>query len=81
MKKLLMLLLVFAVSSCAELNKIATTSPLNLSNKDIGLGLREALNQGVKLQVNKLKKKDGFYKNELVKILLPNELQKVDETL
>lgn len=81
MKKLLILLLVFVVSSCAELNKIATTSPLNLSNKDIGLGLREALNQGVKLQVNKLKKKDGFYKNELVKILLPNELQKVDETL
>ncbi len=81
MKKLIILFLVFAVSSCTGLNKITTTLPLNLSNKDIGLGLKEALNQGVKLQVNKLKKQDGFYKNELVKILLPDELKKMDASL
>ncbi|MVX36835.1 DUF4197 family protein [Myroides sp. LoEW2-1] len=32
-------------------------------------------------QVSKLTEKDGFYKNELVKILLPEEVQKVDQTL
>ena len=43
--------------------------------------MREALDNGVDKQVTKLTQKDGFYKNQLVKILLPQELQKVDKTL
>ena len=54
---------------------------LNLSTIDISKGLKEALNKGIEKQVTKLTAVDGFYKNELVKILLPEELQKVDRTL
>jgi hypothetical protein len=53
----------------------------SLSNADIGKALKEALNNGVTKQVTKLTATDGFYKNEAVKILLPEELQKVDKKL
>jgi hypothetical protein len=52
-----------------------------LSNADIAKGLKEALNQGIDKQVTKLTQTDGFYKNEAVKILLPEELKKVDAKL
>lgn len=48
---------------------------------DIAGGLKEALNKGIETQVSKLTATDGFYKNEMVKILLPEELQKVDKAL
>jgi hypothetical protein len=48
---------------------------------DIAAGLKEALNKGVTEQVSKLTKTDGFYKNDAVKILMPDELVKVDRTL
>jgi hypothetical protein len=48
---------------------------------DISAGLKEALNNGISKQVSKLTAVDGFYKNEAVKILLPDELKKVDSSL
>ena len=36
---------------------------------------------GIDKQVSKLTQTDGFFGNELVKIMLPEELQKVDKTL
>ncbi len=57
------------------------TGDSSLSNTDIASGLKEALNKGVTEQVTLLTAEDGFYKNEAVKILLPEELQKVDNTL
>ena len=60
--------------------KIPTSTKV-LSSLDISNGLKEALNKGIEKQVTKLTAVDGFYKNELVKILLPEELQKVDNTL
>ncbi|MFL9845906.1 DUF4197 domain-containing protein [Flavobacterium rhizosphaerae] len=63
-------------------NKVsAATGTSTLSNADIGEGLKQALQKGVSEQVTKLTAVDGFYKNETVKILLPEELQKVDATL
>jgi hypothetical protein len=63
-------------------NTVGTkTSTGNLSTTDISAGLKEALNKGVTRQVTKLTAVDGFYKNEAVKILLPDELKKVDQTL
>ncbi|MDI9256967.1 DUF4197 domain-containing protein [Flavobacterium sedimenticola] len=64
--------------------KVPAKSAQNLSkltSTDISKGLKEALNKGIEKQVSKLTATDGFYKNELVKILLPEELQKVDKTL
>jgi guanyl-specific ribonuclease Sa len=61
----------------------ATTSAsaTNTSDATIGAALKEALNKGVSNQVSKLTAVDGFLKNDAVKILLPAELQKVDNTL
>lgn len=59
-------------------NKTGTTA---LSTTDISKGLKEALQKGVEKEVTKLTATDGFYKNEVVKIMLPAELQKVDNTL
>ena len=52
-----------------------------LSQAEIGSGLKEALNNGITKQVSKLTATDGFFKNQAVKILLPEELQVVDKKL
>lgn len=58
------------------------TSTSNITNSiDIAAGLKEALNNGITKEVSKLTAIDGFYKNEAVKILMPEELQKVESTL
>ena len=67
-------------------NEVKKVIPINLpsatlSTTDIASGLKEALNKGIEKQVTKLTAVDGFYKNEMVKILLPDELKKVDKAL
>jgi len=85
MKKLIapVLAICFMLSGCAELQQIASQLPQagTLSAAEIASGLKEALDKGIDQQVTKLTATDGFYKNQLVKILLPAELQKVDKTL
>jgi hypothetical protein len=82
-KNVTILILVLAFYSCAELQNVVNQLPNagEISNTEIASGLRGALDQGIEKQVSKLTQVDGFYKNELVKILLPDELQKVDKTL
>jgi uncharacterized protein DUF4197 len=84
MKKITAILVLFSLSGCAELQQVASQYPQiggALGNPDIAAGLREALDNGISKEVTKLTATDGFFKNELVKILLPPELQKVDKTL
>ncbi|GAA0873317.1 DUF4197 domain-containing protein [Gangjinia marincola] len=84
MKKALALIIIFCATSCAELQTIVDSLPQNgvaLTNDQIAGGLRQALDKGIDQQVSKLTQKNGFYRNELVKILLPEELQKVDNAL
>ncbi len=84
MKRLFVFFLSISIlTSCAELQQVVESLPQGggLSNADMAAGLRQALDLGIDKQVTKLTKKDGFYKNELVKILLPEELQKVDDAL
>ena len=58
-----------------------TGSNAATSGLDVSAGLKEALNAGISRQVSKLTATDGFYKNAAVKILMPDELKKVDKTL
>jgi len=84
MKKSLLLIVSFMLFSCAEMQQVINSLPQaggELSNADIASGLRQALDKGIDKQVSKLTQTDGFFKNELVKVLLPQELQKVDKTL
>ncbi len=79
------LVLVFAIQfvGCAELQQVINQLPTGggISQEQIGSGLRQALDNGITNQVSKLTSKDGFYRNELVKIILPKELQAVDKGL
>ncbi|MCL9806268.1 DUF4197 domain-containing protein [Flavobacterium amniphilum] len=88
MKKFILLFVFIPFVSNAQLKDLIKKAEDKISaitKKDGGLdiagGLKEALNKGVDIQVKKLTATDGFYKNEAVKILLPEELQKVDKTL
>ena len=83
MKRIIALILLITVTSCAELQGVVSQLPQGgtVSELDIANGLRQALDLGIDKQVSKLTQTDGFYKNELVKILLPEELQKVDKAL
>lgn len=80
-KKIFVILSVFAFVSCAELQQVVNTLPSQTDSNTIASGLRQALDKGIEKQVSKLTQKDGFYKNQMVKILLPEELRKVDQTL
>lgn len=83
-KRVIAIFIVLQFVGCGELQKVAnqiTTNKVVLSQEQIGNGLRQALDNGIKNQVSKLTSVDGFYKNELVKILLPEELRGVDKGL
>ncbi|WP_179336761.1 DUF4197 domain-containing protein [Winogradskyella ludwigii] len=84
-KRIFALLIILNLTACAELQQVVDSLPQGtsdiLGNADIASGLREALDLGIEKQVTKLTAEDGFFKNELVKIVLPEELQKVDSAL
>ena len=52
-----------------------------LDEKTVIAGLKEALEIGTRNAVNVLSVKNGFYGNPEVKIVLPEELEKIDSTL
>lgn len=83
MKKYFLLFSLFILSSCAELQQIAEQLPQEggITNAEISGGLKQALQKGIDLQVTKLTEEGGFFRNEMVRIVLPPELQKVDKTL
>ena len=79
-KRILILVVALQFVGCAELQNVVNQVSQNtgLSEEQIGNGLRAALDNGIKNQVSKLTATDGFYKNDLVKIMLPAELQTVE---
>lgn len=83
MKRIISLTFLFLANSCGELQQVVNQLPQGgtISNDEIAAALREALDKGIDKQVSKLSVENGFFKNELVKILLPEELKKVDKTL
>ena len=82
-KKTTLICLSIFTFSCAELQGVVDSLPDGTTNGtlDIAGGLRQALDMGIDKQVSKLTQTDGFYKNNLVKIVMPEELQNVDEAL
>lgn len=74
-----LMLLSFAPSQ--QLQAQDLNSILNLNQDNISKALKEALENGIDKQVVKLTAKDGFLKNELVKIALPQEAQRIDKAL
>ncbi|MBT6007391.1 MAG: DUF4197 domain-containing protein, partial [Prolixibacteraceae bacterium] len=70
------LLLILVLTGCAELMQIAQQTldeGKPLTQNEIIAGLKEALIVGTNKSADKLGVTDGYYKDELVKILLPPE--------
>ncbi|MBI9058022.1 MAG: DUF4197 domain-containing protein [Labilibaculum sp.] len=84
-KKIYLLLIGFIFVSCAELqpfiDQYAITQEKPLSSSEVSYGLKEALKVGSLNASNILSIKDGFYKDELVKILLPPEAQAITKNI
>lgn len=76
---------VFLLSSCDTLNQagqILTQTGLgNPSATEISLGLKQALELGTSAGSERLSQTDGFFANAAIKILFPEEAQKVERTL
>jgi hypothetical protein len=90
MKKALFALVLLPVLSYGQFNQLIKNAtkqvaPLTSNSPtggvDIATGLKEALQNGISKQVSLLTAEDGFLKNDLVKIPVPAELQKVSSTL
>jgi len=88
-KKLVMIASIWVFTSCASqaqfnlgkvIDKIKGPGSA-LSEGDIVSGLKEALNIGISKGADSASKTDGFFKNELIKIVVPPEAQKVASTL
>lgn len=82
---ILLALFVFnAGCASAQVNKLLkdiATGQVPLSQGEIANGLKQALEQGVGKGTDLASKTDGYFKNELIKILLPEDAQKVEKTL
>ncbi len=89
MKKLLPIflfnLLLFPALSFSQIKlpKIlsGTKAGAGITENEAGQGIKEALLQGVTTAVLNLNKTDGFFGNQLYKMLLPEDAKKVEKTL
>jgi len=61
--------------------KNLTPKSSELTEKEIGEGLKEALNKGVEKGVAQLSKPDGYFKDAEIKIPMPEKAKNVEEKL
>lgn len=81
MKKFLALCsLVIILSGCDVLNNLPTGNN-GITEAEAGQGIKEALAQGVTTAVLHLNKTDGFFGNEVYKLFMPPDAQKIVNTL
>lgn len=57
------------------------TGAANFTQNEAANAIKEALTKGITNGVNKVSITDGFFKNALIKVLLPPEAQKVESTV
>jgi hypothetical protein len=60
---------------------IPSTVSSNLSEDEVGRGIKEALTNGIEKGVNQLSKADGYFKDPQIKIPMPEEAKNVEEKL
>jgi len=87
-KIILFTLTVIAFTGCSALKELGVDKVLpgvlsedGLSNADVISGLKEALTVGATNSVKNVNVTDGFLKNELIKIALPKEAEKVADVV
>lgn len=80
MKKLVTAFLFTGIfSGCGIINQLPQMT--GVTEAEAGAGIKEALGQGLAGAVLKLNKEDGFFKDNIYKVLLPPDAIKVENTL
>ncbi|PWE00669.1 DUF4197 domain-containing protein [Marinilabilia rubra] len=83
MKRIIIPLLILLLASCAELtqvvNKMDTNRPL--TQNEVVSGLKQALKIGADSASSILSVKNGYYRDQLVKITLPPEAETVTKNI
>jgi Protein of unknown function (DUF4197) len=81
-------LLIFMLTPSASFSQITLPkiltgkkSATGITENEAGLGIKEALSQGVTNAVLNLNKTDGFFGSQFYKMLLPPDAKKVENTL
>ena len=76
--------MVLMTSCTPELQKILTdvlVGEEGLTEGQIGMGLKEALTQGISKGADLVSKTDGYYKNDAIKVLFPPQARKVEQKM
>jgi hypothetical protein len=83
LKNYFLIILLFAATSCAELMQVVSTTMGDqpLTNTEIIAGLKQALAIGTDSTVARVSKTDGYFRDELIKILLPPEAEIITKNL
>ena len=87
MRRAFAVLAVLGVAGCAELNETLKQLPQTTGNTRslgevrIGAALKEALQVGTENAVKLTGRRDGYFRNEAIKILLPEQLRTLDRAL
>ena len=68
--------------TATDLNRVLQgASNAVLSNEDVANGLKDALVKGISVGAESASQEGGFFKNELIRIALPEEFRKVEGTM
>jgi len=85
MKKIFTLLLVVAaaLSGCDVISQLPTgnTNTTGVTQGEAAQGIKEALGQGLVKAVLQLNNTDGFFKDDIYKVLLPQDAVRIENTL
>ena len=86
--KILFITMSFSLMACTSTQINQTLGTINtalgedeLTNDQVGAGLKEALTKGVTSGSNQASQLDGYYKNPLIKIDFPPDVDKVQQKL
>lgn len=74
------LALTIGLFSCSALNNLPGSTTV-ISENEAAQGIREALDQGIGRGISFLNKQDGFFGSQAYKLFLPQEAQKIENTL
>ena len=69
------------LKKASEKSKSIIPIKTQISESDVKKGLTEALNKGSQISVEKASSLNGFYKDNALKIFMPNEAKKMKESL
>jgi hypothetical protein len=73
---------ILILTGCAELlNVLQTVSPVPLSEEEVISGLKEALVTGAKNSAQRLAAENGYFGDETIKILLPDEAKVIVDNI